>query len=430
MNAEIISVGTELLLGEVLNTDAQHISRSLATLGINCYYVTAVGDNPERLHSCINQAINRSDIVILSGGLGPTNDDITKTAVCKELGLETYTDERQLGRIKAHFERANRKMTENNCMQAVLPVGCTIFDNDFGTACGFGVEKNGKIVILLPGPPRELYPMVDNFVVPYLAKLAGGVIVTHDINIFGLGESKIAEMLGNITESTSPTVALYCGDAEVRSRVAVQAKDNDTAEKICHPMIEKICDIMGDSVYGIDAGSLEATVVSALKSAGKSVATAESCTGGLLSKRITAISGSSDVFELGVVSYSGKIKNQVLGVDAHTIEKLGTVSAPVARMMAEGVRKMANADLGVGITGVAGSTFEGKPTGLVFIAVTDGKKVYLRRLTAGRQSCEREYIRHIASSNALDMLRRYLCNDSDFLSSGLTDDESDRIYEV
>ena len=194
-------------------------------------------------------------------------------------------------------------------------------------------------------------------------------------------------------------------------------------------MINKICAEFGSNVYGIDAENLEKAVVTALKSSGKSVATAESCTGGLLSKRLTAISGSSEVFELGVVSYSGRIKNQVLGVDADTIERLGTVCAPVARMMAQGVRRAAGADLGVGITGVAGSPFEGKPTGLVYIAVSDGEKVYMRRLVAGRRPQEREYIRHIASSNALDMLRLYLSGDADFLAGGMTDAESDTFFK-
>ncbi len=430
MTAEIVSVGTELLLGEVVNTDAQYISRCLADLGIDCYFVTAVGDNKARLKATFRTAFNRSDIVILSGGLGPTNDDITKNAVCEELGLETYCDERQIKQITARFEKQNRQMTENNRSQAILPVGCTVFDNPYGTACGFGYEQNGKHIILLPGPPRELKPMVENSVVPYLKKLSGGVLVTHDINIFGVGESKVAEMLGDITESKTPTVALYCGDGEVRARVAARAETEQEAEKICQPMIDRICEILGNSVYGVDAESLEKTVVSALNKAKKQVATAESCTGGLIAKRLTAISGSSEVFELGVVSYSGKIKHQILGVDADVIDKLGTVSAPVAGMMAEGARKLAGSDLGVATTGVAGSSFEGKPTGLVFVALSDGEKLYMRRLNLGRSSNEREYIRHIASSNALDMLRRYLCNDQDFLSSGTTKDKSDIIFEV
>lgn len=430
MTAEIISVGTELLLGEVVNTDAPYISNKLKMLGIDCYYVTAVGDNEKRLRDCIHLALSRSDMVILSGGLGPTNDDITKSAVCEEMGLETYLDERQLGRIEAYFKRANKKMTENNRVQAVLPVGCTVFDNDCGTACGFAVEKDGKTAVLLPGPPRELMPMVDSGLVPYLEKRSGGVLVTHDINIFGVGESAVAEMLGDITESQSPTVALYCGDGEVRARVAAGAADRESAENICRPMIERICGILGANVYGIDAHSLEETVVSALKERGKSVAAAESCTGGLLSKRITAVSGSSEVFELGVTSYSGRIKNQILGVNADVIDKLGTVSSPVARMMAQGVRRLAGADLGVGITGVAGSSFEGKPTGLAYIALADSRRVFMRRLTLGRRASEREFIRHIASSNALDMLRLYLCGDSDFLRGGMTDEESDRMYEV
>ncbi len=429
MTAEIISVGTELLLGEIVNTDAACIARELAALGIAVYHQSTVGDNPQRLRDCFRQAIGRSDVVILSGGLGPTDDDLTKQAVCDELGLDTYTDQISLDRIKEHFARSGREMTENNRSQAILPVGCTVFNNENGTAPGFAVEHDGKRVVLLPGPPRELEPMMKNSVVPYLARLSDSVIVTHDINIFGIGESKVAEILGDITESTEPTVALYCGDGEVRARVAAHAADTKAADDICRPMINKICAEFGSNVYGIDAESLEKAVVTALKSSGKSVATAESCTGGLLSKRLTAISGSSEVFELGVVSYSGRIKNQVLGVDADTIERLGTVCAPVARMMAQGVRRAAGADLGVGITGVAGSPFEGKPTGLVYIAVADGEKVYMRRLAAGRRPQEREYIRHIASSNALDMLRLYLSGDADFLAGGMTDAESDTFFK-
>ncbi len=430
MTAEIISVGTELLLGEVVNTDAQYISRCLSSLGIDCYFVTAVGDNKARLRQTVRTALDRSDIIILSGGLGPTTDDITKETVCEEMGLETYLDERQIEKISAYFKKRNKEMTKNNRSQAVLPVGCTVFDNDFGTACGFGYEQDGKHVILLPGPPRELQPMVDNYALPYLKRLSKEVLVTHDINIFGVGEAKIAEMLGDITNSENPTVALYCGDGEVRARVAAKAETERDADKASKPMIDKICEIMGNSVYGVDADSLEKTVVTMLGEAKKSVATAESCTGGLVAKRITAVSGSSEVFELGVVSYSGRIKNQMLGVDSSVIEKLGTVSGPVARMMAEGVRKKANADIGIATTGVAGSSFEGKPTGLVFVALCDKNKVYMRRLDLGRSPKEREYIRHIASSHALDMLRLYLCKDGDFLESGMTDEEADKKYEV
>ncbi len=417
MTAEIISVGTELLLGEVVNTDAQFISRRLKELGINCYFVTAVGDNARRLNDCIKLAMSRSDLIILSGGLGPTTDDITKSAVCALLDLDTYVDQNQLDKIKDYFARTNRKMPENNIGQAILPIDCTVFDNDNGTACGVGIEKEGKTFILLPGPPRELVPMLDNHVVPYLEGLSKGVLVTHDINIFGLGESAVAERLGNITDSENPTVALYCGDGEVRARVAARAENKSAGEELCRPILDKIREILGSHVYGVDIDGLEHAVISALKEKGLSVATAESCTGGLVSKRLTAVSGSSDVFELGVVSYSGRIKNEILGVSAETINQLGTVSAPVAAMMADGVRKLANSTLGIATTGVAGSSFEGKPTGLIYVALADKNHVYLRRLDLGRRSSEREYIRHIASSHALDMLRLYLSDDPDLLDS-------------
>lgn len=411
MNCEILSVGTELLLGDILNTDAQYLSRELAAMGISVYYQTTVGDNEERLSAAVRQALSRSDIVIVSGGLGPTKDDLTKEVVCRTMGVELVRDEESYRRICDYFSRSGKQMDSSNLKQAMLPEGGRIFQNDCGTAPGCAVQANGKTAIMLPGPPRELQPMFKNHVKPFLSEFSDKIFISHNIHVFGVSEAAMASGVKDLMDNQNPTVAPYAKDGECRLRVTAAGKDEAECEALAAPVIEEICRRLGDAVYGIDCGSLQAKAVELLLKRGLKVATAESCTAGLLSKRITEIAGSSEIFECGVVSYANCIKEKLLGVPAETLEKYGAVSPQTAEAMARGALKAGGADIGIGITGIAGpggGTPE-KPVGLIYIALCDKNQCRVRKLQTGHTGDgEREYNRYTAASTALNMLRRYL----------------------
>lgn len=412
MNAEIIAVGTEILLGDITNTHARYLARELAALGIGLRRQSVVGDNEQRLADELRQALQRCDMVILTGGLGPTNDDLTKETACRVLDVELMPDEEALRRIEAYFARTGREMPQINKKQALVPVGSTVFYNDHGTAPGIAVEKAGKCVIMLPGPPRELIPMFEEQVRPFLAKYADGVIVSHTLTAAGIGESAIAEKLGNLLESTSPTAALYAKDGEVRIRVTAKAANKLEAEQIAAPMITEIRRRLGDYIYGMDVPSLHSVVVGLLREQKLMIATAESCTGGLLSQKLTEISGASEVFEFGVASYSNRIKEKTLGIPKDVLDRCGAVSSEVAMLMAVGAQREGGADIGVGITGIAGpgGGTPDTPVGRVFVAVTYRDKYWVEKLSIGHgdEANEREYIRGIATIHALNMVRLVL----------------------
>lgn len=409
MTAEILAVGTELLLGDILNTNAQFLSAQLASLGIGVLHETVVGDNPERLTDAVNLALSRSDILITSGGLGPTCDDITRETVAASMGIELKLDEGALETIKEFFKSTNRVMGDNNRKQAMLPIGCKILKNDRGTAPGCIIEKNGKIAILLPGPPRELEALFTERVKPYLTKFCDGVIKSINLRVFGWSESKAEEILNDLMQGANPTLAPYAKTGEVLLRVTGKA---DTAEKalaLCRPLADKVRERLGDCVYGEDCENLEEVVVKVLREKKMTVAFSESCTGGYIAKRLTDIPGSSDVFGCGIVSYAPEIKEQLLGVKKETIEKFTVVSKEVAAEMANGVKSLSGADIGTGVTGVAGpGSSDGQPVGLVYVSVAYGGKTYVKRLMIGHggKANERKYIREIAASNVLDMVRR------------------------
>ena len=410
LTAEIICVGTELLLGDIVNTNAPFISQRLAQIGIAQYHRSVVGDNHQRFRELLEQAYSRSDIIITSGGLGPTYDDMTKEAVCEFLGCKTVTNYEALERMKLFFKKRGRPMTENNAKQALVPDGAFVFQNENGTAPGICVENNGKYIIMLPGPPRELEPMFENQVVPYLMSepvFEDAAIMSHSIRIFGIGESRVENMLYSLmTENTNPTLAPYAKEGEVLLRVTARAETPAEAEELMKPMIEKIRDTLGEYIYGVDVDSLQEVLVEKLIDKKLKIATAESCTGGLISKRITEISGASAVFDCGICSYANDIKSDVLGVNADDLEKYGAVSEQVALQMAQGVLKLSGADIAISTTGIAGpggGTPE-KPVGTVYIAAVTKDKTIVRRHDLGRGlGDEREYIRHLAASNALSM---------------------------
>lgn len=411
MNAEIVAVGTELLLGDIVNTNAQFLSQELAAMGIGVHFQSVVGDNPDRLRQTLELALNRADLVITSGGLGPTDDDLTKQTICRALGVELYEDRRAKEMLEAHFGRSGRVITPNNYKQVMLPEGCVPFYNDFGTAPGCAVEKNGKIVMMLPGPPREIVPMFLKDGRAFLSRYSDSVIVSVNLREYGIGESALEPRVQEFLDGANPTTALYAKDGEVLIRVTAKENNLEEANKKCRETVNKIKAVLGNVVYGENVDSLEQVVVQLLKEHGKTLATAESCTGGMLSMKLTRIPGSSAVFEYGVCTYANCIKAKMLHVPETTLEKFGAVSPQTALAMAKGVREEGGADFGVSITGIAGpdgGTPE-KPVGLVYVALCDGENSWVEELRLLRGSKEREYIRNLATMKALDMVRRRLC---------------------
>ncbi len=408
--AEIIGVGTELLLGNITNTDAQDVSRALSEIGVNVYFHTVVGDNPERLKQAVAIARSRADIIITTGGLGPTCDDLTKQTLSEAFGKKLVFNEGEAKKIRDFFENRlhNTEMTENNFQQAYLPEGCIIFDNGVGTAPGCAFESDGKHVLMLPGPPRECRDMLDKCALPYLRKLSDQEIHSHNIHIFGLGESAVEARLRDMMNTMeNPTLAPYAKESEVQLRLTAKAKSKAEADDMMAPVLEKIRGILGDIIYGIDTETLENTVVGLLKDKNITLSTAESCTGGLLSKRLTDIAGASKVFIGGVVTYATESKTAILGVDAGLIKAKGVASREVAEEMAAMVRRRFNTGLGVGITGVAGpeSDESGQVPGTVFVALSAEDGLWCRSLSL---AFDRSRVRTAASSHALDMIRRYL----------------------
>lgn len=405
---EIISVGTELLLGDILNTDAQFLAQELAKLGFGVMHQSVIGDNHDRLLASLGQAAERSDIIILSGGLGPTPDDLTKEVACEFFSKELILHEESLERMTKYFKNKGLDMPESNKKQAMLPEDCVVFRNNNGTAPGLGMEKDGKHILLLPGPPRELKPMFTESAVPYLKQFSDKVIISHNIRTFGIGESAMSQEVEDLLDSENPTVAPYAKDGEALLRVTAMADNEEDAEKLCTPVIEEIRKRLSDYIYGIDYTCIEEAVVEMLKEKGLKLATAESCTGGLIGKRITNISGASSVFDCGIISYSNEIKHKILGVNEDDLKKYGAVSEQVAKQMATGVLKLSGADIAVSVTGIAGPLSDGtkKPVGLSYIALADKDNVWVKELNTGRN--DRDYNRYVNASNALNMVRMYL----------------------
>ena len=397
-------------MGDILNTDAQYLSIELAKLGISVIHQSTVGDNRERLLAQLDEAAKRSDIIILSGGLGPTPDDLTKEVCCEFFGKEMFLHEPTVEKIKKYFGSKGIEMAQNNLKQAMLPKDCVIFPNDNGTAPGMAIEKDGVHILVLPGPPRELKPMFQNCAVPYLMQFSDRIIVSHNIRTFGIGESSMAERVNDLFDARNPTVAPYAKDGEALLRVTAMAMTKEDAESLCEPVIEEIKKRLDSYVYGVDYNCIEEAVVAMLKEHHLKVATAESCTGGLIAKRITDVPGASEVFECGIISYANEIKHKVLGVSEDDLNKYGAVSEPVAKQMAQGALKVSGADIAVSVTGIAGpdSDSTDKPVGLVYIGLADKENVWVREIRTSRR--DRSYNRYVSASNALNMIRLYIDN--------------------
>ena len=407
---EILSVGTELLLGNIANTDAQMLSQGLSELGLNVYWHTVVGDNPQRAQEAVALAKGRADIIITTGGLGPTCDDLTKNVLAEAFGKKLVFDEGSAERIRAFFKRTKRPMTDNNLQQALLPEGCTILENDWGTAPGCAFEAEGVHVIMLPGPPSECRPMFQYRARPYLLSLSEGVIASHTIKLFGIGESAMeAQLRDQMNAMSNPTLAPYAKEGECELRVTAKAADDEEAQKLLRPTVEQVKKLFGDKVYGVDVPSLEYVVLEGLKDKGLTLGTAESCTGGLIAKRLTDIPGASQVFKGGVVSYTNEVKENVLGVPRALLEERGAVSAEVAAAMAEGARRVLGCDLALASTGVAGPDKDdrGNEVGTMFIAIATPEGTHVRALSLGARPM-RERLRTQTASYAFDLARRYL----------------------
>ncbi len=406
--AEILCVGTELLLGDIVNTNAAYLSRKLAELGICVYRHTAVGDNPERLSRALDAAFREADLVITSGGLGPTYDDLTKETVAAYFGRTLSMHEESLAAIRGYFERIGRVMTKNNEKQAMMPEGARVFPNHYGTAPSLAIEgENNKTAIMLPGPPGELIPLFEEQILPYLRSRRDSVLVSKNIHIFGMGESAVeTELKGLMTEAKNPTVAPYCKEGEVRLRVTASADNEAHASALCDNMIQRIgATEVGKYVYGIDVDSLEEAAVRHLRAKGLTLATAESCTGGLVAKRITDLSGCSDVFLGGCVTYANEAKMKLLGVKEETLATFGAVSEETAREMARGVRERLGASVGTATTGIAGpggGTPE-KPVGTVYVAVSTPSGEVVRKLSLSSMR-SREYIRIVSANHVYDLI--------------------------
>lgn len=408
--AEILAVGTELLLGNIANTNAQTISQSLSALGINVFWHTVVGDNPARLRQAVDTARRRADILIITGGLGPTYDDLTKETVCAAFGkaLEFHPD--ILDDIRDFYEKnLHTPMPDNNRQQAELPEGCVVFDNPVGTAPGCAFEADGVHVLMLPGPPHEMVTMLRRCAEPYLRGLSREIIVSHDIMTFGLGESYVDQLLHEkMAHMENPSLATYAKPCEVRLRTTAKAETAQAAEELLAPVVDEVKALLGPYVYGVDVTGLEAVCSSLLLERGLTLATAESCTGGLIARRITALPGASRVYRGGVVSYWTEVKAAVLGVPQEILDAHGAVSEETARAMAEGARRITGADIAVSVTGVAGPDPDerGNPVGLVFIGLATPEGTFCRRTESGRRT--RDRIQDLSANHALDMVRRYL----------------------
>ncbi|MBO7761315.1 MAG: competence/damage-inducible protein A [Clostridia bacterium] len=400
--AEILSVGTELLIGDIVNTDAAYISKGLAALGIDQYHQGVVGDNPTRLREAVQLALSRSELLILTGGLGPTYDDITKETAAEALGKSLYLDKDSLARIQAFFDRRGKEMTDNNVKQAMMPEGAVIFPNRNGTADGCAIDcpAENRMIVLLPGPPRELEPMFRDQVMPYLADFTDRVLVSKNVNICGMGESAVEAILRDrMQAATNPTEAPYCLEGEVRIRVTASAATPSEAQRLCDRDIQDLMTTpVAPYIYGVDTTIKEA-VVKTLREQGLTLFTAESCTGGLAAKEITDVSGSSRVLKGGVVSYTNEIKEGLLGVSPETIARYTEVSEACAAEMAEGARRLSGADLGISSTGYAEGG-EGVPEGMagvVFVALShkDGTRVERLTLTGNREHVRKLAVKHL-----------------------------------
>ncbi|MBE5978426.1 MAG: competence/damage-inducible protein A [Paenibacillaceae bacterium] len=407
MVVELISVGTEILLGNIVNTNTQYLAEKCALLGLSMYHQVTVGDNRERLFAVLETALNRSDVVILTGGLGPTEDDLTKEVCAEVMGFDLVEDEHTRERISEYFKNSiYKEIPDNNWKQAMIPQGATVLDNSNGTAPGLIMERDGKTAILLPGPPNELKPLFTEQVFPYLQSRQPEVIRSQMVKICGYGESQVEDKLIDlINTQTNPTIATYAKTAEVHLRVTAKAANEDEAKNLLKPVVKEIKNRFENAVFTTkEEETLEMAVVRLLKKHELTVTTAESCTGGLIAGRLVNVPGASEVFREGFITYSNKAKRKYLDVSKGTLKKYGAVSEQTAKEMATGGVFASDADACIAVTGIAGPDADGeKPVGLVYIACYMKDKVKVEEY---HFKGNRDKIREQSVVKALDFLRR------------------------
>ncbi len=407
-DTEIISVGTELLLGRVVNTDARDISEMLSKIGINVKYHTVVGDNPQRLRDCVNIAKERADIIVTTGGLGPTCDDLTKQILAEAFGLTLEYNKEVADGLYEYIDFKG-ELTDNTYQQAMLPEGCTVFHNTCGTAPGCGFEKDGKVVVMIPGPPKECNAMFSLSALPYLQHLSEEKIVSHSVCVFGMGESAVDDVFAEeMNAMTNPTMAPYAKESDCLLQITAKAASVEEAEAMIAPVMEHVCQKLGDMVYGIDVDCIEEAAMALMREKQMTFATAESCTGGEIAKRFTDLPGASAFFKGGAVTYWNEVKSLMLGIAPELIEEKGVVSYDVAKAMAEGIRARLNTDMAIGVTGLAGPEGDGiNEVGTVFIALAVESETFVREIHLGERRT-RSFIRRMAGNYAFDMMRRYM----------------------
>ena len=411
MKAEIIAVGTEILLGDIVNTNAQFISKELASIGIDVFRQEVIGDNEDRLFEMLDEALKRSDIVITTGGLGPTGDDLTKETACKYFGMNLVLHQKSLEELKKYFARLNKEITESNLKQVYFPKESIVLPNPNGTAPGAILEKDNKFIIILPGPPKEMKPMFLNHVKKFLSAKGNGMIVSKVIRVLGIGESFAAEKLKDlIDESINPTIAPYAKDEDVIFRITAKADTEEEGFKIIEPVKNQVIDRFGADYYAEDEETIEQVVSKMLVEKKLKIATAESCTGGMIASRLISYPGISEVFLEGAVTYSNEAKVRTLNVKQETLDEFGAVSEETAKEMARGIANRAGADISVVTTGIAGpgGGTEDKPVGLVYIGVFFNGKVSTYRYVFNG---DRNKVRLRATITALDLVRRKLRED-------------------
>jgi len=409
MVVEIICVGTEILMGNIVNTNAAYLAAKCAGLGLSCYYQSVVGDNEGRLYEAVKIACDRSDVVILSGGLGPTQDDLTKETAAKVLGKALYMHEPSKEAIIRILSRRGLTITENNWKQAMVPEGCIVVENPNGTAPGIIMEEKNTHVILLPGPPGELIPMFEDSIVPYLKKLTPDVLYSDMVKLCGVGESMAEDRIKDLIDAQSnPTIATYAKTGEVHMRVTAKAKSEEEAKEIVKPIVDELFNRFGDAIFTTkEEVTLEESIVNLMKENNLTLGVAESCSGGMLSARLIGVPGVSDVYRAGLITYSNQAKHELIQVSNDTLETFGAVSEETAREMVDGTIKTTGCDYAVAITGIAGPDggTEEKPVGLVYIACGCKDNVIVKKC---QFNGNREKVRQSSTATALTLLRGQL----------------------
>lgn len=407
MKTAILSVGTEILFGQIVNTNTVYLSQQMNMLGFDVMYHYTVGDNPKRVEEMIDLAFQDCDLILTTGGLGPTQDDLTKEVACKALDDELVMMDDVLEELEKYFQTLGREMTENNKKQAVMPSRATVFHNDAGTAPGFALEKDGKYIVCMPGPPREMTRMFQKSVVPFLQRMSQGSLYYRQIRFFGIGESMLeTKLMDLIDNQTDPTLATYAKEGECSLRIASKRDMEEEAKQAVDEMLEQVKERVGHYIYSCDNEELAQVVAGKLMDKGLSLSSAESCTGGMFASTMTDIPGISQCFDRGLVTYSNQAKMEELGVGAETLEKFGAVSEETALEMVEGLQRVSGSDVCISVTGIAGpgGGTEEKPVGLVYIGFAYGDKKLCKKIQM--RNVNRNWNRHYALLCMLNVINR------------------------